>query len=163
MDYLKSKGGAALGARLRRLSEAVDGDAARIYAELGVTFEQRWFGVLNQLLLGGPATVGAIAAALRITHASVSQTRQSLEAAGLLTSEPDLADGRRRRLVLTDEGRNLADQLAPLWKAFEAAAEELNAEAGNVVAVLDRLDAALAERSLFQRIRAKLPATGSGP
>ena len=156
MDYLKSKGGAALGARLRRLSETIDADTARIYAGLGVAFEQRWFGVLNQLVQGGPATVGAIAAALRITHASVSQTRRSLETAGLVASEPDLADGRRRRLVLTLQGQELAVRLQPLWRTFEAASEELNAEAGDVVALLDRLDAALAERSLFERIRARL-------
>ena len=156
MDYLKSKGGAALGARLRRLSETIDADTARIYAGQGVAFEQRWFGVLNQLVHGGPATVGAIAAALRITHASVSQTRHSLEEAGLVASEPDLADGRRRRLVLTSQGHEFATRLQPLWRTFEAVSEELNTEAGDVVALLDRLDAALAERSLFERIRAQL-------
>ncbi len=155
MDYLKSKAGAALGARLRRLSEAIDADTARIYAGLGVPFEQRWFGVLNQLVQGGPTTVGAIAAALRITHASVSETRRSLEAAGLVDSEPDPADGRRRRLIPTPRGRELAARLEPLWRTFEAVSEELNSEAGDVIAVLDRLDAALAESSLFERIRAR--------
>jgi len=158
MDYVRSKAAAALGARLRRLSEAVDGDTARIYAELGVVFEQRWFGVLNQLRLGGPATVGDIAGRLRITHASVSQSRHSLQAAGLVTSEADHTDRRRHLIFLTDKGHSLATRLGPVWQAFEAAAEEVDAEAGNVVAALDRLDAALAERSLFDRIRAKLPA-----
>src|SRR5688500_13916709 len=72
MDYPKSVGGVALGARLRRLSEAIDRDATRAYSSLGIKFEQRWFGVLNQLALNGPMSVSEIASALRITRASVS-------------------------------------------------------------------------------------------
>lgn len=161
MDYSRSVGGAALGARLRRLSEGMDGEATRIYATLGLDFEQRWFGVLNQLALKGPATVGELAAALHITHVSVSQTRQSLEAAGIVASASDPADGRRRQLALTDAGRALIERLAPLWAALDAAAVELNAEAGDVVSVLDRLDDALADRPLFDRVMARLdrPAT----
>lgn len=157
MDYVRRQGGVALGARLRRLSETVDGDAERIYAGLGVRFEQRWFGVLNQLRLQGSSNVGALAAALGITHASVSQTRQSLEQEGLVRSEPDPTDRRSRRLVLTAEGEALVARLQPVWSAFEAASAELDAEAGGVAAALDRLGDALARRSLFDRIAARLP------
>jgi DNA-binding MarR family transcriptional regulator len=156
MDYLATKGGAALGARLRRLSETMDADAARIYGELGVAFEQRWFGVLNQLVERGSASVGDIAAALRIKHASVSEARQSLEAAGLVGSEPDPADGRRRLLLLTAEGEAFAARLAPVWSAFEAASEDLNREAGEVIAALERLELALGRQSLAERIRARV-------
>jgi len=138
------------------VSEAIDGDAERIYAGLGVRFEQRWFGVLNQISLQGPRTVGEIAAALRISHASVSQARQSLAAAGLVEAQVDPADARRRRLVLTTKGEALVAGLAPVWLAFETAALELDEEAGGVVAALDRLDDALARRSLYERIRARL-------
>ncbi|NMO21460.1 MarR family transcriptional regulator [Pyxidicoccus fallax] len=100
MDYVRTKAGAALGARLRRLSERIDNDAARAYAAQGVEFEQLWFGVLNQLALNGPMIVGALAEALGITHVSVSQTRVSLERAGLIRQEPDASDARRRLLSL---------------------------------------------------------------
>ena len=153
MDYVKSKGGAAIGARLRRLSERVDGDAARAYAAFGVAFEQRWFGVLNQLALNGGMSVGELAQALAITHVSVSQTRQSLEARGLIASSPAIGDARRRVLTLTDEGRALVKRLAPLWAASEAASAELDAEARGVAEAFDRLEAALARRSLLDRIR----------
>lgn len=160
MDYTRGAGGAAIGARLRRVSEWIDGDATRVYAALGIDFEQRWFGVLNQLARHGPASVGELASALRITHVSVSQTRQSLEKAGVVTSDPDPADARRRRLTLTEEGARLVERLTPLWGAFEQAAQELNAEAGDVVAALDRLDDALARKSLFDRIIAIMPSPG---
>lgn len=156
MDYSKSVGGAALGARLRRLSEAIDRDATRAYASLDIKFEQRWFGVLNQLALNGPMSVSEIASALRITRASVSQTRQSLEDQGLIEAQAHPLDARQRHLALTNAGSKLVRRLRPLWDAMNEAALELNAEAGNVVAALDRLDEAIARQSLFDRITAKL-------
>lgn len=158
-DYTREAGGAAIGARLRRLSAAFDGDVARVYAALGIGFEQRWFGVLNQIALRGATTVGELAATLRITHVSVSQTRQSLEKAGLVGTQPDDHDARRKRLVLTPAGQALVDRLTPLWRAFADAALALDAEAGGLAIALDRVDDALARRSLFDRImdRAKTP------
>jgi len=69
-------GAAAIGARLRRLSERIDRDAGRLYAEAGIDFEQRWFGVINLLALLGPRTVGELASFLGVSHASVSQVRR---------------------------------------------------------------------------------------
>lgn len=157
MDYIRNAGGAAIGARLRRLSEMVDGDTTRIYESLGIRFEQRWFGVLNQLALNGPATVSELASALRISHASVSQTRQSLERAGTVLAEPDASDARRRTLKLTPAGRRLVKQLRPLWQALERAALELNAESGDVAKALDCMDDALAKVPMFDRIMKCLP------
>ena len=166
MDYARGLGGAAIGARLRRLSESIDGDMARAYAACGAKFEQRWFGVLNQLVLNGPATVSELAAVLRITHVSVSQTRDSLEKAGIVVSEPDPSDARRRKLKLTDEGVRLVDQLTPLWRTFDEVALELTAEAGDLIACLDRLDDALTRRPMLERIMSRTtlqPTIAKGP
>lgn len=160
MDYPQSQGGRAIGARLRRLSDTIDADAARAYAALGVRFEQRWFGVMNQLVERETATVGQLAEALGITHVSVSQTRQSLEKAGLIEVEADPSDARKRRLRLTDEGRELATHLRPLWRAFDAAAEEVDAQAGGVVARLAELEKTLKQASMFERIMAHLDKAG---
>ena len=151
-DYSRSAGGQALAARLRRLSERLDRDGTRIYAAAGIDFEQRWYGVLNQLIIRGPSSVSDIAAALRITHVSVSQAIRSLERAGIVQGEADPLDGRRRLLSLTTEGDALVAQLGPLWSSFNAAAGELDQEAGGVVALLDLLDDALDRRSMFERI-----------
>ena len=163
MDYTRRMGGAALGARLRRLSEAIDRDATRAYATIGVRFEQRWFGVLNQLALNGPMTVSELAAALRITRASVSQARQSLEDAGIVETEEHPSDARQRHLLLTGAGSKLIGRLKPLWQAMEAAALEVDAEAGNVVAALDRLDEVLVRQSMLDRIVKRLSRTGHKP
>jgi MarR family transcriptional regulator, organic hydroperoxide resistance regulator len=156
-DYSRSFGGEALGARLRRASERIDRDGTRVYAAHGVKFEQRWYGVLRQLLANGAMSVGEIASVLRITHASVSETVRSLTAAGIVRAEPSAEDARRRDLRLTEDGQALAARLTPLWKAFNAAAGALNDEAGDLVAALDRLDDALDARSMFERIMALAP------
>lgn len=162
-DYNRRHGGKALGARLRRLSERIDGDSARIYAALGLQFEQRWFGVLNQLVLQGPTTVGDLAAAIGITHVSVSQSCRSLESAGLIAPAVDPKDARRRILSLTPDGEALVRRLTPVWAAFAEAAGELNQEAGDAVAALDRLDDALARKPIFERIRERIEPTLKDP
>lgn len=162
-DYTRTHGPVALGGRLRRLSESIDEDARRIYAQFGVPFEQRWVGVLGLLVLEGPQSVGELASKLGITHVSVSQTRQSLEAAGIVAAEADATDARRRQLKLTAKGARLVRRLQPLWQAFDRAALELNSEVQNVVASLDRLDDALARQPLFDRVRDQLARAGVRP
>jgi MarR family transcriptional regulator, organic hydroperoxide resistance regulator len=162
-DYSRQAGGAALAARLRRLAERVDREASRLYATQDIRFEQRWYGLINQLVLNGPMSIGDIGRALHITHVSVSQASRSLEAAGIIQSAASAADARRRELRLTARGKKLVAQLAPLWQALNAVGEELNAEAGDVVRLLDRLDDALERQSLFDRVaeRLGLPLEGS--
>lgn len=154
-EFLREMGGAALGAWLRRLSDRIDREAGRVYAEDGLKFEQRWFGVLNQLALNGAMAVGEIAQALGVSHVAVSQTRQSLEAAGLAVTEPDPNDRRSRKLRLTLEGQQFYLRMAPLWEEMARVAVELDREAGGVVAALVRLERVLDRRSMTQRLEAR--------
>ena len=151
-DYVASVRGVALGARLRRLSATIDADAARVYAAQGIPFEQRWFGVINQLAVNGAMSVSGLADALGISHPSVSEARKSLEKAGLVLSAPDQADSRRRVLTLSPAGATFVGQLRPTWDVFDQVARQLDAEAGEVTQALARLEQALARRSLYARI-----------
>lgn len=151
-DYVADMRGAALGARLRRLSAVIDADAARVYAAHGITFEQRWFGVINQLALNGPMSVRMLAEALGISHPSVSEARQSLEKAGLVQSTPDPKDSRRRILSLSPSGTAFVSQLRPMWQVFDEVGRQLDAEAGEVTQALARLEQALARKSLYARV-----------
>lgn len=155
-DYVSSQAGAAIGARLRRLSDRVDREADAVYEALGVEFEQRWFGVVNQLVLHETRSIGEIADTLGVTHAAVSQVRGALEAKGLILNDADPADARKRTLQLSSAGKRLAAKLAGVWSALNAAARELDAEAGAVTRALERLENALDQRSLLERVRARL-------
>jgi DNA-binding MarR family transcriptional regulator len=156
VDYTRKYGPAAIGARLRRLSESIDEDAGRIYVDLGIDFQQRWVGILEQLHDRGTQPVGELAASLGIRHSSVSQTRRSLEEAGLVESQVDPQDGRSRLLRLSGSGKELVRRLQPLWKILNATSLELDAEADHVIDALDRLDRALERLSLYDRVRQKL-------
>jgi DNA-binding MarR family transcriptional regulator len=156
VDYTRKYGPAAIGARLRRLSESIDEDAGRIYAELGIVFQQRWVGILEQLQVRGASSVSELAVSLGIRHSSVSQTRRSLEEAGLVESDADPRDGRSRVLRLSVNGTQLVRRLKPLWRVLNATALELDKEAGHVIEALDRLDRALQRLSLYDRVQQKL-------
>lgn len=160
-DYVRSQGSAAIGGRLRRLSERIDRDAGRVYADVGVTFEQRWFGVIHALFRHGPLSVGEVADLLGISHASVSQTRQSLAGAGLVAPQGDPDDGRRRTLHLTNAGRKLVERLTPIWEVLNTVAVELDAEARGVVDALERLEQALDRESLYDRAQRALQRDGT--
>lgn len=149
-------GGSAIGKRLRKLSSLIDQDAKRVYQAQGIEFEQRWFGLLNQLILNGPMSVKDIASALGITHVSVSEARKSLEAKKLIRATPDKADKRQRLLSLTQKGQTLIARLYPVWQALDDASEELNSETEDIAAALDRLSAALERKSLLARTIARL-------
>ena len=151
-DYSKEARCTVLGARLRRLSDQIERDCGKVYALNGVAFEQRWFGVLKQLQLHGPLSVGNLATLLGITHVSVIQTCQSMKKAGLITSTSAPHDARVRNIRLTKKARALIEELGPLWTKMNEAGERLNQEAGDVIALLDRLDEALTQRSLLDRI-----------
>ena len=151
-DYSREARCTALGARLRRLSDQIDRDCGKLYALHGVTFEQRWFGVLRQLELNGPLSVGNLATLLGITHVSVIQTCQSMKKAGLISSTSSSKDARVRNIRLTKKAQTLIRELAPLWVKISVAGDQLNEEAGDVIALLDRLDEALKERSLLDRV-----------
>ncbi|MCR9268302.1 MAG: MarR family transcriptional regulator [Alphaproteobacteria bacterium] len=151
-------GAAALGGRLRRLSDRIDREAKTLYEAYDTPFEQRWLPTFNALRGGDALSVQDLADRLGVSHVSVSVTRTALEKAGLIQSAPDGKDGRRRVLTLTDQGKALSQQLAPLFDALNEAAIALNAEAGDAIATLARLEAALDRESLSQRVTAILQA-----
>jgi DNA-binding MarR family transcriptional regulator len=155
-DYVRDQAGAALGARLRRLSDRIDREADALYQALNLDFEQRWFGFVNQLVLHQTRTVGEIAGALGVTHVAVSQVRSALAERGLIVAEIDPADSRKRVLKLSAAGKRLALKLAPIWGALNEAARDLDSEANGVAHALERLESALDRRSLTNRVQSRL-------
>ncbi|WOR14161.1 MarR family transcriptional regulator [Hyphomonas sp. FCG-A18] len=148
----------AIGKRLRQLSSIIDSDANQIYTDHNKAFEQKWFGVINQLMLNGQMSVSSLAKALGVSHVSISKVRKSLETANLIEARQNPDDARQKDLQLTSTGEALARELYPLWQAFEAASEELNEEAGNIIAALTGLQEALNRKSLYDRVEQHLKA-----
>ena len=60
-DILDELGALALGSRLKRLSDALFQDGARIYQAAGQGFEPRWFPVFVYLYRKGPTSITELA------------------------------------------------------------------------------------------------------
>src|ERR1700759_4703453 len=93
-DYVRQKGFAAFGTRLRRLSERLDRQGQALYRAHDVGFGPRWDPVVPMLHPHGGLSVGELAALIGITHAAVSQVRGELIRNGLVRATPNKADRR---------------------------------------------------------------------
>jgi DNA-binding MarR family transcriptional regulator len=161
IDIPRRLGAAAVGGRLRRLSERIDEDCARIYAECGIDFEQRWLGLIYILALEGPQSVGKLAAMIGISHASISASRQSMQKAGLILAKTDAKDARTVHLRLSPKGKRLFARIQPIMDILIKVSVEANEEAGQPLAALDRMDDALNRLSLYERFRARVRTMGN--
>lgn len=95
-------------------------DLANALWRTGAAFYRRRFGVgmveVRLLLALGrerrPLTAAAIADAVRLDKAAVSRGLKALATAGHVTLSPDPRGGRRIAVLLTDEGRRVAGDIA---------------------------------------------------
>jgi DNA-binding MarR family transcriptional regulator len=157
MDFAKQQGAGAFGTRLRRLSERLDRDVAKLYMDFGVDFEPRWYPVVTLLRGKEPLGVTEIAGALGLSHPAVSQVVKQLAANDLLSSTVDPDDERRKLLSLTKEAHKRIEELTPLWAAIvEVTDEIIKAEVPGLLILLTELDEALETTSLGERVRTRL-------
>lgn len=133
---------------LTRLGTALRADAWQRADASGVTPTQAL--ILTHLIERGPARVGALAAALRVTQPTASDAVAALARKGLVARRPDPADARAARIAITAKGRRAAAPALPV----------------PVVAALGALDAqeqAALLKSLMKMIRALQQAGAIAP
>ena len=82
----------------------------------------------------GSAAVNALAERLDIERTAMGKMVGFLERDGLVRIQPSPTDGRSRLIELTQAGRRLHDEAAPLWREAQQQFVELNGAAN--VAVL---------------------------
>jgi DNA-binding MarR family transcriptional regulator len=141
-----------LGTRLRLLLAALDGELQAVYDAAGEPFRPRFYPVAQILRAQGSGTVGSLAARTGVSQPAMTQTLSEMRARGLVAT-----DAPGRRVLLTAEGEALCARLAPVWRAVEAAAVELDRElpsplGGTVAMALERL----AARPFGERIRSAM-------
>lgn len=78
---------------------------------------------LNEL---GTAPVNALAGRLDIERTAMGKMAGFLERDGLVSIRPSPEDGRIRLIELTDAGRRLHDEAAPLWEDAQRQFAQLN-------------------------------------
>ncbi|MFE9572962.1 MarR family winged helix-turn-helix transcriptional regulator [Streptomyces sp. NPDC006692] len=95
---------------LVEVGNAVDAVVAQVLSEFGVPASVA--GTLWALAPGTePPTMREVAARLRCDASTVSLAADKLQSMGLVARQPHPADGRKRTLVLTDQGHELWEAL----------------------------------------------------
>lgn len=140
------------------LLRRMDAEIEQVYADAGHhDVSARHVLPLVRLDHTGPLTIRGLATECEVTHSAMSQTVAAMERIGLVERVEDPADGRARRVRLTDRGREVAVLGAAEWRATEAAVAELEAEAAYPLSrVVRDLETALEQRSFADRVRAHL-------
>ncbi|MEX0965129.1 MAG: MarR family winged helix-turn-helix transcriptional regulator [Pseudohongiellaceae bacterium] len=97
------------------------------------------FTVLNWFSrVDNEATPGRLAKAFQVTAGAMTNTLKKLDAKGLVKIEPDALSGRKKRVTITEKGKQVREQAiaaaAPLFQEF---AEHFPEE--NIVRQLDDL------------------------
>src|SRR6201986_3293638 len=75
-------------------------------AQMPATWSQ--LTTLARVIAEGPATTSALAQAEHVRRQSMAETIAALRADGLVTAEPDPADGRKTLITATERGRQLS-------------------------------------------------------
>lgn len=153
MDTLRELGSFALASRMKRLVERLKSEASRVYRDRGIDFNDSWFLAAWVLSRQDGITASEMADRLGISRPAVSQMTAGLAGKGLIDYERDAVDGRRRRISLTDLGRETVRALKPLWQEVGTVTEAMIGSTGvDLLSGLSSLEDALDEKSLSERI-----------
>ena len=152
-DYIESHGRVFLAHRLRRSSDRiVDGIGALLLAR-GLSVPPRGASML--LLIDEQAPIGVVEVSrrLRLSHPLIVRMARQFEDVGLVTVRKDPDDSRRKQLFVTEKGREEAAALRAFNVRTAAMLGALFEEIGcDLIATLDRLDAALAATPIARRL-----------
>jgi DNA-binding MarR family transcriptional regulator len=157
MDLITELGELAIATRLKRLSERLSTDANKIYKELDLDFEAKWYLVLELLNRRKVLSIVDIADELKLTHPAIVQFADQMLKAKLITAHKDSKDGRKRLVSLSASGKKLLKQLSPILAILKSENEQwLNQADANLLTILGQLEKALDEKTLYQRMKSQM-------
>lgn len=154
MDFYDQVGKVALGSRLRRLSDQLTEDAAKIYTLYEVALDPKWFPVFYVLSQKESAAVTEIAQIIGHSHASVSQIVREMSQQGLTTTAKHRQDARVNLVQLSDIGKQLVPRLDRQCADVDQAVEELLSEAQhNLYNAIAEVEFLLGDKNFFERVQ----------
>ena len=157
MSFIKDLGSFAIGSRMKNLTDTLMKDMSRVYKELGIDFEPRWFTFFQLILQRKEIPVTQIATELNQTHPAVVQLINILEKKKLIVTKKDKNDNRKRLVSLSSKGKLLAEELSPLWKDVHMATKEMLGEsAPDLLEKVSMVEKVLQQKSMYQRTKEKI-------
>ncbi len=153
INVIRKAGRLALGTRIKLLAEKMLQDGSEIYKSLNIDFEPRFFAVFYLLKDHSPLSVTEIANHIGISQPAVTQILNSMIKKNLVKMIKDKTDTRKKIISISKKGEAMLPQLLPLWKDFELGVGEIFEKSNiNILEVLDNIENALDEKSVFERV-----------
>jgi DNA-binding MarR family transcriptional regulator len=153
MNVIDESGILAISIRLQRLSEQIRREGFLVYKENGINFEPKWFPVIYTLHLKGVLSVVQLAAEIGYTHPSTITLLKELEKEKLILSKKDKHDERKRLLQLSNKGKNLVEQMQPVWGIIISAITDLTNTQNNLMKAIIEVEQQLQQKSFFERAK----------
>lgn len=156
-DLVKHLGELAFATRLKRLAELLQSDVGKVYKEMRVDFEPKWFTMLYALYYNEGMSVVELSHLLKLTHPAIIQFAEQMQDKKLISQVKDKHDARRKILSLTEKGRRTFEKIEPVLKEIEAANRDFLRETGSdVLGTVERMERLLEEKSMYRRVNERL-------
>ncbi|MES2620063.1 MAG: bifunctional helix-turn-helix transcriptional regulator/GNAT family N-acetyltransferase [Bacteroidota bacterium] len=156
-DLIKHLGELAFATRLKRLAESLQADVGRIYREMNVDFEPKWFTMLYALYHNESMSVIELSNLLKLTHPAIIQFGEQMQAKKLVVFVKDKKDARRKLIQLTAKGKNIFQGIEPILHEIEMANREFLRESGSdVLGIVEKMEKQLEIKSMYKRVNEKL-------
>ena len=161
MGVIDESGILAIATRLQRLSEQMRKDGLLIYKAHGIDFEPKWFPVIYTLYFKPLLSVVELANEIGYSHPSTISLLKELEKMKLIKSSKDKDDERKRLVQLTDKGKQLIEQMKPVWQIMIAAATQLIDTENNLMKAITEVEQQMEIQSFYQRAKVLMAANQS--
>ena len=161
MGVIDESGILAIATRLQRLSEQMRKDGLLIYKAHGIDFEPKWFPVIYTLYFKPLLSVVELANEIGYSHPSTISLLKELEKMKLIKSSKDKDDERKRLVQLTDKGKQLIEQMKPVWQIMVAAATQLIDTENNLMKAITEVEQQMEIQSFYQRAKVLMAANQS--
>ena len=158
MGVIDESGILAIATRLQRLSEQMRKDGLLIYKAHGIDFEPKWFPVIYTLYFKPLLSVVELANEIGYSHPSTISLLKELEKMKLIKSSKDKDDERKRLVQLTDKGKQLIEQMKPVWQIMVAAATQLIDTENNLMKAMAEVEQQMEIQSFYQRAKVLMAA-----
>lgn len=151
VNVIDQSGILAISTRLQRLSDELRKDGQRIYQAYGIDFEPKWFPVIYTLHHKQLLSVVEISAEIGYSHPSTISLLKELEKLKIIQSKKDKQDERKRLIRLTEKGKALVTQIAPIWDVMVAALTALTDTTNNLMKAIDEVENNMKQQGFYNR------------
>jgi len=148
----------ALGSRLKRLSDSLMKEVAKIYNELALDFDPYHMPVFKLISEQSELTIGEISNLLNVTQPAVTQYINALQRKKMILSKVDKTDKRKKKVSLSSFGETMLQKLKPIWKVIDAELKLLthNTENKTLLDHITFIENETKKESLSRRILLKI-------